>query len=69
MSTFRKEKPENQTPEEIAKAEKAKAAMKAQLDIQMQRLEKEFMNIENKVKGYVITDENEVVNKATQFLK
>ena len=35
----------------------------------MQRLEKEFMNIENKVKGYVITDENEVVNKAAQFLK
>jgi predicted kinase len=69
VSTFRKEKPENQTPEEIAKAEKAKVAMKAQLDIQMQRLEKEFMNIENKVKGYVITDENEVVNKATQFLK
>ena len=66
-STFRKEEPTS--PEEQAKREKARAATKLQLDAQIQKLEKEFMNIQNKVKGSVITDENEVINKIVNFIK
>ncbi len=67
-STFRKERPTDQTPEEIAKAEKAKEQSKALLGAQIDKLEKEFMNIQSKVKDSVITDENEVVNKIVSFI-
>jgi hypothetical protein len=39
------------------------------VDAQIDKLEKEFMNIENKVKDSVITDENEVINKVVNFIK
>ena len=68
-STFRKDKPEPQTPEEIAKAEKAKEQSKMLVSAQIDKLEKEFMNIENKVKDSIVTDENEVVNRIVNFIK
>jgi hypothetical protein len=36
---------------------------------QIDKLEKEFMNIESKVKDSVVTDENEVVNRIVNFIK
>jgi predicted ATPase len=68
-STFRKDKPEPQSPEEIAKAEKAKEQSKMLVSAQIDKLEKEFMNIESKVKDSVVTDENEVVNRIVNFIK
>jgi predicted ATPase len=68
-STFRKDKPEPQTPEEIEKTAKAKEQSKALVNAQIDRLEKEFMNIENKIKDSIITDENEVVNRIVDFIK
>ena len=68
-STFRKDKPEPQSPEEIAKAEKVKEQSKALVGAQIDKLEKEFTNIQSKVKDSVITDENEVINKIVSFLE
>jgi predicted kinase len=68
-STFRKDKVEPQTPEEIEKAEKAKVQSKALVDAQIDKLQKDFINIENKVKDSIITDENEVINRIVNFIK
>ncbi len=68
-STFRKDKPELQSPEEKEKVEKAKAQSKALLDTQIDKLQKEFNNTESKVKGSITTDENEVISKIVNFVK
>lgn len=68
QSSFKKDT-STLSPEDKIKQEKNREKSKQILDIQIQKLEKEFMNIENKVKDHVVTSENEVINKAVNFLK
>lgn len=57
-STFRKTDDADLTPAELEKREKARAKTKEMLDAQIDRLEKEFEAISDKVKGMVATEDN-----------
>ena len=66
-STFRKTDDADLSPEDLAKREKARAKTKEMLDAQIQKLEKEFEAISEKVKGMVMT-EDDIKKKVHSFI-
>ena len=66
-STFRKPEDPNLSPEEKAKKEKQRLASKQQLDAQIDKLEKEFLSISEKVKGMVATEDT-IKQKVKSFI-
>ena len=59
--------PEPTTPEEQAKKEKAKEKAKEAYKLQVEQLEREFLNIDNKIKNIVLT-EQEIIQKVKEFV-
>jgi nicotinamide riboside kinase len=59
--------PEPTTPEEQAKKDKAKEKAKEAYKLQVEQLEREFLNIDNKIKNIVLT-EQEIIQKVKEFV-
>jgi predicted kinase len=65
-STLGNKAPEPTTPEEQAKKDKAKEKSTEAYKLQVEQLEKEFLNINDKIKDFVLT-EQEIINKVKEF--
>jgi hypothetical protein len=68
VSSFRKTPSAPLSPEEQAKKDKAAEKSREQYKTQVQKLEQEFTNINNKIKDSVST-ESEVLSKVKSFAK
>lgn len=66
-STFRKEEPQDLTPEEKAKREQSRLNQKELLDKQIEVLSKQFEKISSEVEGMVVTKDT-VAQKVKQFI-
>jgi len=65
-STLGNKKDEPLSPEEQAKKDKAKEKSTEQYKLQVEQLEREFTNINDKIKDYVLP-EQEIINKVKNF--
>jgi predicted kinase len=65
-SSFTKKPEEPLSPEEQAKKDKAREKSKEAYKLQVEQLEKEFLNINDKIKNFVLT-EQEIINKVKEF--
>ena len=65
-STLGNKPPEPTTPEEQAKKDKAKEKSTEIYKQQVEQLEREFTNINNKIKGYVLS-EQDIISKVKNF--
>jgi hypothetical protein len=65
-STLGNKAPEATTPEEQAKKDKAKEKSIEVYKQQVEQLEREFTNISNKTKGYVLS-EQDIISKVKNF--
>jgi hypothetical protein len=65
-SSFAKKPEEPLSPEEQAKKDKAREKSKEAYKLQVEQLEKEFLNINDKIKNFVLT-EQEIINKVKEF--
>ena len=65
-STLGNKPPEPTTPEEQAKKDKAKEKSTEIYKQQVEQLEREFTNISNKIKGYVLS-EQDIISKVKNF--
>ena len=66
-STFRKEEPQDLSPEEKAKREQSRLKQKELLDQQIQVLQNQFEKIASEVEGMVATEDT-IAKKVKQFI-